>query len=88
MNLLLVVRVWARYFQVLGLLFRGLKTRDDTDLLKKQGNFVQSKAIIVQITEGHTVKLTADHISGNSQGLQVIALGLISWDLKEGGAGN
>lgn len=49
--LLLVVRLWDRRFQGLGLLIQRTENRSLTDLPKKQNNFIQSKSI-AQIQEG------------------------------------
>lgn len=50
---LLVVRVWARFFQVLGYLFRELKMRAHTDLQKKQNKFAGAKKALTHVSRPH-----------------------------------
>lgn len=70
-HILLVVGVWASFFQGLGYLSRELKRRAHTDLPKKQRKFIQSKKKKKKspnaAMEGHTSREPAGPVSGRTQ---------------------
>lgn len=66
-HILLVVGVWARFFQGLGYLFREFKMRAHTDLPKEQRKFVQSKESPNTDMEGHTSREPVGHVNGRTQ---------------------